>query len=249
VERAAALLRAVAAATGPAATASALAASVGLNRTTTWRILATLEQQRLVSLDRSSGRYALGFGLIDLAGQAGDDSLARTARAVLQRIAKRTGETAALAVMRDGELTYVAEAVPGTIVSVTFLGAAVPLHATSTGKAFLAFSTPEEVRKLLELPRGARLHRFTASTISSRSALTQELTRTRARGYSVCSGEFEKSAWGVSAPVLDVAGHPVAILSIWGPPERITSSRFASLGAIAVGGATELAGRRTGAPV
>ena len=75
VERASALLRAVAAASGPSATATALAETVGLNRTTTWRLLATLEQQRLVSLDRDTGRYSLGFGLIDLAGQAGDASL------------------------------------------------------------------------------------------------------------------------------------------------------------------------------
>ena len=49
VERAAALLRAVAAATGPAGSATALAEAAGLNRTTTWRILTTLEQQRLVA--------------------------------------------------------------------------------------------------------------------------------------------------------------------------------------------------------
>ena len=52
VERAVALLHAVAAATGPAATAAALAEAVGLNRTTTWRILATLERERLVNHDR-----------------------------------------------------------------------------------------------------------------------------------------------------------------------------------------------------
>ena len=121
VERAAVLLRAVASASGQAATATALAETVGLNRTTTWRLLSTLEHERLVSLDRDTGRYSLGFGLVDLAGQAGDASLARGARVVLQRIAGQTGETAALAVMRDGVLTYVAEAVAGTIVSEIFV--------------------------------------------------------------------------------------------------------------------------------
>ena len=177
VERAAALLRAVATASGPSATATALAQTVGLNRTTTWRILATLEQQRLVSLDRETGCYSLGFGLIDLAGQAGDTSLARTAHAVLQRLAAQTGETAALAVMRDGALTYVAEAVGGAIVSVTWQGRPVSMHATSTGKVLLAFSEPDEVPKLLNLPRGGRLTRFTSTTITSRAALTDELVQ------------------------------------------------------------------------
>jgi DNA-binding IclR family transcriptional regulator len=243
VERAAALLRAVATASGPSATATALAQTVGLNRTTTWRILATLEQQRLVSLDRDTGWYALGFGLIDLAGQAGDSSIARAARAVLQRIAGQTGETAALAVMREGELTYVAEALAGAIVSVTLQGRPVSLHATSTGKVLLAFSAPDEVRELLNLPPGGRLQRFTSATITSRAALAEELARTRERGFSECRGEFDESAWGVSAPVLDVVGRPVAVLSIWGPPERITAKRFASLGRLVIAGAEELAGR------
>ena len=243
VERAAALLRAVASAVGPDSTATALAEQVGLNRTTAWRILATLEQQRLVSLDRRTGRYSLGFGLIDLAGQAGGASMVRTAHAVLTRIARKTGETAALAVMRDGALTYVSEAVAGAIVSVTWQGRPVSLHATSTGKALLAFSGSDEVRELLALPFGGRLQRFTSSTITSRAALADELTRIRERGYSECRGEFDESAWGVSAPVLDAARRPVAVISIWGPPERVTAKRFPALGRLVVAGAEELAGR------
>jgi DNA-binding IclR family transcriptional regulator len=197
----------------------------------------------LVSLDRETGWYSLGFGLVDLAGQAGDTSLSRAARSVLQRISAETGETAAMAVMRQGALTYVAEAVAGAVVSVTWRGRAVPLHATSTGKVLLGFSRPDEVGELLALPRGGRLRRFTSATITSRAALAQELARIREQGFSVCRGEFEESAWGVSAPVLDVTGRPVAVLSIWGPPERITAERFDNLGGLAVAGAEELAGR------
>lgn len=242
VERAAALLRAVATANGTAASATALAEAVGLNRTTAWRILSTLEEQRLLRLDRATGWYSLGFGLVDLAGQAGGTSLAHAAQSVLRGIAGRTGETAALAVQRGGALTYVAEALGSAIVSVTWQGQSVPLHATSTGKVLLAFSTPDEAEALLDLPRGGRLQRYTATTITSRAALRKELDRTRERGYSVCRGELEESAWGVSAPVLDAAGRPVAVVSIWGPPERITARRFAPLGELAVAGAVELAG-------
>ena len=99
------------------------------------------------------------------------------------------------------------------------------------------------VRDLLNLPHGGRLQRFTSATITSRVALADELARTRERGYSECRGEFDESAWGVSAPVRDVADRPVAVLSIWGPPERITAKRFDSLGAMAVAGAEEIAGR------
>ncbi len=243
VERAASLLRAVAAASGPDTTATALAETVGLNRTTTWRLLSTLEQERLVSLDRRTGWYSLGFGVLDLAGQVGG-ALARTSRVVLHRVAEASGETAALAVLRDGRLTYVAEVTAAdAVVSAGWQGRDVSVHATSTGKVLLAFSDPADLRLLLGLPRGGRLPRHTATTITSLSALEAELALTRERGYAVCRGEFETTAWGVSAPVLDASGRPVAVVSIWGPGDRLTADRFPELGALAVEAAGEIAGR------
>ena len=245
VERAAALLRAVAAATGPAGSATALAEAAGLNRTTTWRILTTLEQQRLVAYDKESGTYSLGFGLIDLAGQAGGAALVTSARLVLQHLAAEAGETAALAMIRGGVLTYVAEATADAVVAAGWQGREVAVHATSTGKVLLAYSHPADVPLLLGVPRGRRLPRFTPATITSLSELELELALTRKRGYAVCRGEFESSAWGVSAPILDAAGRPVAIVSVWGPSERLSEDRFPALGQLAVAAAAAIAGRRT----
>ncbi len=243
IERAAALLRAVATAQGSEASAPALAEAVGLNRTTTWRILTTLEHQRLIARDPATNTYSLGFGLIDLAGQAGGVALVRSARGVLQGLASAARETAALAVVRGGALTYVAEVTADTVVAAGWQGREVALHATSTGKVLLAYSHPAEVRVLLNLPRGGRLPRYTPATITSLSALEKELAEVRERGYAVCRGEFESTAWGVSAPVLDLAGYPVAVVSVWGPSERLGEARFEALGALAVAAATEIAGR------
>ena len=200
VERAAALLRAVAAAAPEDATAAALAESIGLHRTTTWRILTTLEQQRLVTRDERNGTWSLGFGLIDLAGQAGGAALARSSHLVLRRLADQVQETAALAVLRDGALTYVDEASAGGVVTAGVQGRPISMHGTSTGKALLAWSTPEDVQVLLDRPQGDRLPRHTSSTITSVEALEQELVRTRERGYAVCRGEFETLRLGGLRP-------------------------------------------------
>ncbi len=248
VERAAALLRAVAAATGPAGSATALAEAAGLNRTTTWRILTTLEQQRLVTYDKETGTYSLGFGLIDLAGQAGGAALVTSARLVLQNLAAEARETAALAMVRAGVLTYVAEATADAVVAAGWQGREVAVHATSTGKVLLAYSHPADVPLLLRVARGRRLPQYTPSTITSLTALEKELALTRERGYAVCRGEFESTAWGVSAPVLDVSGRAIAVVSVWGPSDRLTEDRFEELGRLAVAAAAEIAGRRTSAP-
>lgn len=248
VERAVALLRAVAAASGPDASATALAEAVGLNRTTTWRILSTLEQHRMVALDKDTGTYALGFELIDLAAQAGGAALVDAARPVLRRLADDAGETASLALLRDGELTYVAESSPRSVVSAGWQGRSVSMHATSTGKVLLAYSHPDDLRTLLGLPSGGRLRRYTSTTITSLAALREELARIRERGYAECRGEFESLAWGVSAPVLDAAGRPAAVVSIWGPGERLTADRFEELGALAIAAADQVARRRASRP-
>ena len=89
--------------------------------------------------------------------------------------------------------------------------------------------------------------RYTPSTITSLTTLEKELAITRECGYAVCRGEFESTAWGVSAPVLDLAERPVAVVSVWGPSERLTEDRFEALGTLAIAGAAEIAGRSTSA--
>jgi len=89
----------------------------------------------------------------------------------------------------------------------------------------------------------AATHRHTATTITDHARLRTDLDLTRERGYATCRGEFDASAWGVSAPVLDRMGRPLAVLSLWDPPPRVAADRFPTLGAIAVEAAERMAPR------
>ncbi|MGD9959350.1 IclR family transcriptional regulator [Nocardioides sp.] len=242
MDRAVALLRAVATATGAQSTAPALAEACDLNRATAWRILSTLETHGMVSCDRATGRWSIGLTVAEIAGNVGIEGLIATAHAVLERLAALTGETAALAVVRGEGLTYVDEVAPTAIVSAKWLGRSVPLHATSTGKALLAFLSEKEVERLL--PRELTAH--TATTITDRNELLEELALTREQGYGVCRGELESSLYGVSAPALDRDGRPIAVISIWGPGVRVTEARFATLGALTAQAGAEVALLRAG---
>lgn len=226
VDRAMRLLRAVASVAPEDSTAARLAEACGLNRATAWRILHTLEAHDVVSCSRESGRWSIGVAVVDMAQSAGTDTVIALARPGLERLSLETGETAALAVWRLGGLTYVDEVVPPAIVAATWLGQTVPLHATSTGKVLLAFGDPQVVPRL---PRRG-LERFTATTLTTGSALDEQLAEVRLRGFAICRGEYEASAWGVSAPVVDSAGRLLAVLSIWGPGTRLTEARFEVLG-------------------
>src|SRR5439155_10446929 len=96
VDRAAALLKAVADSRQPL-TVSELAAATGLNRSTAWRLLATLDQHGLVERDPVTQRYSVGYAIVQLAAAGDYDALVRRARPVLARVAADTGETANLA--------------------------------------------------------------------------------------------------------------------------------------------------------
>lgn len=226
VDRAMLLLRAVASAAAEDSTAARLAETCGLNRATAWRILSTLEAHDVVSCGRESGRWSIGVAVVDIAHSAGTDTIIALARPRLERLSLQTGETAALALWRLGALTYVDEVGPPAIVAATWLGQTVPLHATSTGKVLLAFGDDSVVPR----PPRRRLERFTDTTITTATALEEQLAQVRLRGFATCRGEYEASAWGVSAPVVDSAGRLVAVLSIWGPGTRVTDARFEVLG-------------------
>ncbi len=226
VERAVALLRAVARTTGGRLTVAEAAETAGLNRATAWRLLGTLEREGLVSID-DSGRYGIGYAAVEIAAAADLSALMRSARRVLSDLSLQTGETASLALAGRGAPEYVDEITPSaSVVSARWVGRHVSWHGTSTGKAVLAFADPSLLEQLLAGP----LEAHTSTTIVDPEVLTRELADVRAAGYAVCRGEFDANAWGVSAPILDARRRPVAVISVWGPASRITEERFTALG-------------------
>jgi DNA-binding IclR family transcriptional regulator len=242
VDRAAALLRAVASSRRPP-TLAELAEQTGLNRSTAWRLLATLDLHGLVERDPVSQRYSVGYAILQIAAGGDHDALVRRARPAVERLANSTGETASLAIAKRFELVYVDQVEPPQVIAPNWLGRPAPLHATSSGKAFLAWLSPEE-RVVLT---AGRLKRYTSTTITNHSALEAELDEVRERGYSVCVGELEETLWGVSSAILNGRGRPVAIVTVWGPEHRVQRRHLRGIGRDAVRAAGEITTLLSGA--
>ena len=225
VDRAVDLLKLVAGSRHPL-TVGELAATTGLNRSTAWRLLATLDRHGLVERDPVTQRYSLGYAIVQMSAAGNYDALVRRARPVLERLADDTGETANLAVAKRFHLVYVDQVEASKIMSPSWLGRSVPLHATSSGKAFLAW-LPREEREALT---PARLKRYTDTTITTRRMLEQELDAVRRDGYSLCVGELEETLYGASSAVLIEHERPVAIVSVWGLQHRVDRERLPKIG-------------------
>jgi DNA-binding IclR family transcriptional regulator len=235
VDRAATLLKAIADAR-QRPTVVELAQLCGLNRSTVWRLLSTLERHGLVERDAVTQRYGVGCGLLGLMAAADHTPLVRRARPVLEGLALETGETVNLAIAKRFELVYVDQVEAPQIMAVNWHGKSVPLHATSAGKAFLAFLADEERDALLE----RKLERYTKSTVVDRRELEKEFESVRRDGYCVCVGELEEALVGASAPVLDHHERPLAVVSVWGSEHRIPHARRPEIGRRAVQAANDI---------
>jgi DNA-binding IclR family transcriptional regulator len=155
---------------------------------------------------------------------------------VLEHLADETGEATNLAVARRFSLVYVDQVDPPHVMAPNWSGRTVPLHATSTGKAYLAYLSEDEQEAVL--PR--RLERYTETTVTDRRGLGEQLAAVRRDGYAMCVGELEESLFGASAPVLSEQGRPVAIVSVWGTEHRLPRERLPEVGRRAVEAAEEL---------
>lgn len=212
----------------PELTLAELSASAGLNKTTTHRLLKALQSEALIQKDGVSGRYSLGAGLMALGVQAlASNDLRRRVRPQLKRLARETGETATLEVPFEDSMLIIDEvAGPHVVGAAGNVGTRWPLHATSTGKVFLAFDADRLAMLADSLPR------LTDKTCIAKASFEPELSRIRRRGYAESVDELEEGFTAVATVLRGSLGDVEAALSIGGPSRRLGIARRAELGAI-----------------
>lgn len=217
VNRALQLLRQVASVPS-GATASDLAATVGLARPTAFRLLTTLEENGL--LDRIDGRYVLG-GEVARLGDLADPKagIAQRITPLLQTAAEAIGETLTYSLRRSTSLLDVlVQAAPRRVgLRITdMVGQRWPLYASATGKLVLAELDPKLVRDML----GSELKPLASRTITNMEKLEKELAEVRERQFATIDDELEDGIVSLAVPVRDDAGHLAGTLAVFGPKHR-----------------------------
>jgi DNA-binding IclR family transcriptional regulator len=205
-----------------------LSERAGLNKTTTHRLLQALVSESMLDRNVAAGTYRLGPGLMALGMQAmSSGNLRLEARPLLRRLAAETGETATLEMPVEGTMLILDEISGGHRVAAGGnVGTRWAMHATSTGKAVIAFSD-NGMEQL-----GERLTPLTARTITTREALEEQVAEIRRRGFAESVDELEDGFTGVGTVVRGSTGEIIAAMSICGPTQRMTEGRRANLGAM-----------------
>ncbi|WP_344300692.1 IclR family transcriptional regulator [Sinomonas flava] len=191
---------------------------IGVHKSTASRILGALEAHGFVQQSSRRGKYQLGVGLLRIASSIPRRlSLVHAARPVLEDLAQQYGETVNLAVLRGGYAVNVDQAMgPTNLASFDWIGNLTPLHATSSGKVFLAYMHPGLRDDVL---RDAPPETLTPRTLT-RQQLDEQLPEIMRLGYAATRGELEEGLNAIAAPVFGHTGEVIGAVSISGPAFR-----------------------------
>ena len=244
VERAGKVLFCLARAGAPRGV-TGIASELGISKAVVHRILTSLLQRDLVTMDATTRLYSLGPSVLELAAAYRSQLDVRVmALETMRDLVATTGETSTLSVLHNDRRVYVDQVTPNREVRMTVeVGASFPLHAGASSKAFLAWLPGDRRRAYLKTP----LEPLTGATIVDPQELSRELSRIRQQGFAVSLGERQTGAGSVAAPLLDEQLTPVAVLSICGPLQRFTAE-VADVAAEVVR-ATRALSRKLGAPL
>lgn len=218
IERAGALL-ACFTTVNPTPTLAECAALTGLNKSSAYRILVSLERIGLV--ERTDKRWRVGQRAVALAGvRLGHLDLRREASSRLRTLGAELRAATALAFPVGSMMAYVERhESPEPFAPSTRLGAMAPIWAGASGRAVLAFLTPEKLDAALDDDEWRRL------PADVRSAVLEEAERAAACGYATDTGSFFQGVAGVATAIRDADGEPIATLSVIVTPERLAAER------------------------
>ena len=200
------------------------ASLLDVHKSTASRLAATLAAGGFLERTPGAERFTLGpqaarIGLLAVGGR----TLVEAARPAMEALAAETRETVVLSVPSGGEALDIAQTSSEHRIGVTtWIGRRAPLHASSDGKALLAFGGAE-------LPPGP-LEPLTERTITDRTVLERELARIRQTGWAPAVGDFELGLNGVAAPVFGGGRACIAAVSVSGPAYRIPPELLPALG-------------------
>lgn len=177
-----------------------IASALDIPAPTAHRIVGTLEKLGFVGREPGrrrvvEGRRLVSMGLNALQAASGNG----LQHAVLEALARKTGESCNLGVMAEGHVVYIDRVESHWPLGLRFEpGSRVPTHCTAIGKLLLSQMEPEALEAHLA---GGLLTRYTSTTITDPRRLRAEIARIRDQGYSIDNQEFMSGVVCMAVPV------------------------------------------------
>lgn len=192
----------------------------GRDKATTFRHLSALVSVGLLEKNALTQKYRIGPAVLRLAHQR-EVSMPRRAgvRLVLPELAEATGETAHASVLEGDQLFTLAHHESSAhSTRVVMHDPVLPLHATGSGIAVLAFAGDDLVRSAL-----ASMRRYTQYTLTDEAALQRALDFARSQGFGASRDAFEDGVHGIAAPLFAAGGAVAGAVAVATVSSRMNS--------------------------
>ncbi len=217
-----------------------LARRVGLNKSTVSRFVATLHQLGLLERVDDGKKYRLALRVFELGMLAvRHRPVFSNAERLLEQLAEKSGETAAIAVLADRDVVFLgkADAAFGTPL---VLGRRYPAICCAAGKVLLS----DLDAAADDGPAAAR----SSAEPGEPAPWRKELAEVRERGLASEHDELFAGCSSIAAPVLDRRNRVVAALSVCGPSTRLGPPDLERIGPILQRSAADLSRRLSRGP-
>ncbi|MBB6450518.1 DNA-binding IclR family transcriptional regulator [Geomicrobium halophilum] len=193
-------------------TLTEIANKIDLAKSTTTRLLATLEHNHFVEKNPVTMKYRLGRQLYFIGHVAGQSiELRSVSESTMKRLRNQTKETVNLYVL-DGEQRVCIQQYESTqsIKHMVSIGQKLPITVGASGKVLLAHQSQKFIEEaMVQQPMK-----------KNKVDLKNELNMIVEEKYTVSIEERETGTSAVSSPIFDINGNILAALSVSGPSSR-----------------------------
>jgi DNA-binding IclR family transcriptional regulator len=233
IRRAIEVVRAVAQIQGLGANLSRVAHATGLNITTTFRILRSLTDERLLRYEPTEQNYYVGPFAFELGLAASREGQVSAAwRETIDQIARQTRFTTYLVARSTNEavcLLCIQGSTPLRAVPVE-VGQRVPLGVGSAALALLAAMDDAEIERVIASYE-SRFDLFLGESVTP-EVIMKRVRETRKRGYAVTQGEFINGIIGIGVAVLPHRGMTQFSICVAVPASTLGSTEAGKIAAV-----------------
>lgn len=198
---------------------------LGVNKSTAYRLLITLEKNGYVEQIGENGKYALGIKLCKFRKKILDNYDVRAiAHPFLEMLTELTGEAAGLSIFKDDKIILIDCCnSPHHLGAILRVGDEEEPNCTAHGKALLYSLPEEEQRRLL---KSLKPKKHTRNTMIDTEEIIKESALNKARNYAMDNEEMTIGMRCVATNIYDFNGNVVGSIGISGPTNRMSAEKI-----------------------
>ena len=216
---------------------SEIAAELNIPRTSVFRIMKTLEEEKMVLAIGKN--YVTGHRLINLGLQVISQIPERQLSVpILQELTKITEESAHFAILSGAHalLIEVCDS-PHSLRVASRPGTLADMHCSGSGKCMLAYAAPDALEVLLDR---ITFTQHTARSHKNKESLRPDLVEIRRRGYALDDVEYHDHVRAIYAPAFNAQGQVIGAIGITAVLSRFPKSRVPEVAQQVIAAANQL---------